>query len=179
MVHVRRHERQVAPGKTTTVRAHEREGGDSRPAPEWATPARASDLREASGRPDPQQAGIWDGDDEQDGDWWAEGEEAQPAAPVWPRGDAEPDSPALTNMKRTMRWWRKQAIHVPPAVPDTSPLGRALGTHTQEGADHFARLKAYREAGYDGPLNQDNQIPDPDDPAEQAALDILAELSQR
>ena len=35
----------------------------------------------------------------------------------------------------------------------------------------------YREAGYQGPLDQDNNIPDPDSPAEQQTLAALAGLS--
>ena len=79
-------------------------------------------------------------------------------------------------MQAQMRDWRSRDVEVPPAGPDTSPLGRVLGTDTPEGAAKFARGKAYREAGYDGPLDNENRIPDPDDPAEYEALHALAAM---
>lgn len=93
---------------------------------------------------------------------------------------AEPPEPTSTlgRMQANMRDWRSRDIHVPPGQVDNSPLGRALGNDTQEGADNFARLKAYREAGYDGPLDQDNRIPDPDDPANHESLSALARMSE-
>lgn len=165
-IHVRSHERQTASGKTTTVRAHEREGGGGEvisEAPSWVHPALPSDFALSSAA----EAPSWEDEDaEPAGDWWGDDEEEQP------------DSPSLTRMKDEMRHWRALGIEGRPAVPDTSPLGRVLGTDTQEGADRFARLSAYRDAGYTGPLDQDNRIPDPDDPAEQRALGILASLRE-
>ena len=38
--------------------------------------------------------------------------------------------------------------------------------------------RAYREAGYNGPLDADNRIPDPDDPRERPALHALAALNE-
>ena len=88
--------------------------------------------------------------------------------------EPEPPSQAFLDMQAEMRDWRERDIQVPPAQPDPSPKGRLLGTDTQEGADSFARLKAYRQAGYTGPLGPGNRIPDPDDPAERPALEALA-----
>jgi hypothetical protein len=222
MIHVRRHKRETASGKSVTVRAHEREGGGEviSEKPEWAQAARPGDFERG-----PVAPATWtDEDAEPAGDWWADeptgcprpgdeepamlrklfrevrevrAEDKQLRADLragrkeygtdWRTGstdpdldpDAEPDSPALARMKDDMRHWRSLRIEAPPGVPDTSPLGRVLGTDTQEGADSYARLKAYREAGYDGPLDQDNRIPDPDDPDEQAALSVLASLRER
>lgn len=129
------------------------------PAPHVSSVAPAEPA-EASG-------GWWDGDEAPAGDFWAEPEPADRHA----RTEGE-----FTRMQAQMRDWRSRGIHVPPAEPDTSPLGRALGTDTQEGADNFARLKAYREAGYDGPLDQDGNIPDPDDPANNESLHGLAAM---
>jgi hypothetical protein len=57
-------------------------------------------------------------------------------------------------------------------------LARALGCDTPEGRARYDRGRAYREAGYRGPLNSANRIPDPDDPAEHEALSALAALSE-
>jgi hypothetical protein len=88
-------------------------------------------------------------------------------------------SPSLARMQAEMRHWRSlPAPETGPVEPDTSPKGRLLGLDTQEGAENFARLRAYREAGYDGPLDQDNRIPDPDDPANHESLSALARMSE-
>ena len=138
MIRVRKHQRQVASGKTEDVTEHERRARDPR-----------SELMRA-----------------ETPEWDRPGRQQEPA----------PDSD-LGRMLADMRDWRSRAVEVPPAKPDTSPMGRLLGTDTQEGADKFARLKAYRDAGYGGPLNSDNEIPDPDDPAERPALEALARMS--
>ena len=57
----------------------------------------------------------------------------------------------------------------------TSPL---LGCDTPEGLANYERGRAYREAGYNGPLDADNRIPDPDDPRERPALHALAALNE-
>lgn len=160
---VRRHKRQTASGKVTTVRQHTRDydsgpgGNERRPAAEDAAPApRPPALRE------------------NDETWW---DDSEPRPEPWMDSGEEPErepGPAFLSMQDEMRDWRSRRVEVPPATPDTSPLGRVLGNDTQEGADKFARLKAYREAGYDGPIDQDGNIPDPDDPRERPALEALA-----
>lgn len=254
MTEVRKHKRQTASGKTTTVRHHTRRGGDGkddgaqaraawqdRAAPHYSTlPPSAPPTADES---------FWDEDSQEpDGEWWADDDEAQVfTGPVafggghavdgdlditedwagddgaqWVQVDdpggmppgvtfaegitfepgavvafggpaagrsvnyrnAEPGPQrrgdrAFPKMQEEMRAWRSRpAPETGPVVPDTSPLGRALGTDTQEGAEHFARLKAYREAGYNGPLDSDNRIPDPDDPANYESLHALAAMSE-
>jgi len=168
MTEVRRHQRQTASGKTATVRRYTRGGEaaerkrqawEDRAAAQWTPPPAAADVHTTAAHEDEQ--------------WWDEDEPRQEA---WMAEPEQEPSQSFLDMQSEMRDWRERRIEVPPAAPDTSPLGRALGTDTQEGADKFARLKAYREAGYDGPLNQDNQIPDPDDPAERPALEALAHM---
>jgi hypothetical protein len=152
MTHVRRHERQVRPGRTVNVRAHEREGGDLTAAPDWAKPAQASDFQAAPA------------DEPDAGDWWDDG------------GD---DDRELSRMKDGMRDWRARPEPAPsPAEPMSPQMAKLLGADTPEGLAHYERGRAYREAGYDGPLNSDNRIPDPDDPAEQASLSTLAAMSR-
>lgn len=179
MIRVRKHQRQLASGKTTTVRQHERQGTSSH---EQAT--------------------------HEDGSWW-DGSGAEMPAGDYPKGTsffrqdddvfavhpdgsvhpvtcddaAEPGQDRhertdteFTRMQGEMRQWRSRDVKVPPAEVDASPLGKVLGTDTQEGADKFARLSAYRDAGYLGPLDQDNRIPDPDDPANHGSLHALADL---
>jgi len=180
MIHVRRHDRQVAFGRTVSVRAHEREGVDQRPAPDWATPARASDFRPAS-EPNPD-----------DGDWWADDDEAadspaddypadylgSPWAAEGERGDdAVGRDLRLARMKQEMREWRALPEWKPsPAEPMNPQLARVLGCDTPEGVAKYERGRAYREAGYDGPLDSDNRIPDPDDPANDESLSALAAM---
>lgn len=168
MSEVRRHQRKSATGKTVTVRHHtrgdgtaaerKREAWEKRAAERWTPPPPAEDHA----APNENEESWWDEDEPRPQAWMAEPER-------------EP-SQAFLDMQQEMRDWRGRDIQVPPAQPDTSQLGRVLGTDTQEGADKFARLKAYREAGYDGPLDQDNQIPDPDDPAERDGLEALASM---
>lgn len=90
-------------------------------------------------------------------------------------GDA---SPALADLKAEMRKWRSSPAPEPgPAEPMSSAKAKLLGCDTPEGRAKYDRLRAYREAGYGGPLDRNNNIPDPDDPAEQRTLDTLAALS--
>jgi hypothetical protein len=92
-----------------------------------------------------------------------------PAAEAGPPGDfwdaEEPPSPAFTDMQQEMRDWRALGE---PDLPELEPMdpGMAslLGADTPEGALKLRRLKAYRDAGYTGPLDPENNIPDPDDP---------------
>ena len=163
MIHVRRHKRTIASGKTVTVTAHEREGGGGgrgeivRPAPEWSRPEYVGDFSPpTASRP-------------ADGDWWAD-DAPEPEAPE----DRE-----LARMKAEMREWRSRHVPLLPSEPMNPQLAKALGCDTPEGREKYEHLRAYRESGYKGPLNQDGKIPDPDDPAEQRTLEILAHMRAR
>jgi hypothetical protein len=187
MTEVRKHQRRTASGKRTTVRRHTRDtgrgpGGDERrPAAEDAPPApSARRLPPAEPREDAET--WWDGDEAPREPWMDAGDDFHAAIDA---GDEEAMEDAarrvrteagLGAMKNDMRHWRSLDVEVPRGEVDMSPLGRVLGNDTQEGADKFARLKAYREAGYDGPIDQDGNIPDPDDPAEREALHALAAM---
>ena len=88
------------------------------------------------------------------------------------------EATALEDMKAEMRKWR--ALPIPqagPAEPMSPQKAKLLGCDTPEGLARYERLRAYREAGYDGPLDSSSSIPDPDSPAEQRSLDMLAALS--
>jgi len=89
---------------------------------------------------------------------------------------------ALPGMLEQMREWRSRPAPEPPRCPEmesASPqYARAMGWDTPEGREKYQRLAAYRSAGYDGPLDSDNRIPDPDDPRERETLHALAALSE-
>lgn len=88
------------------------------------------------------------------------------------------EAAALGDMKEEMRKWRSLPAPDPgPQEPMDPGMAKLLGCDTPEGRAKFGRLRAYREAGYQGPLDQDNNIPDPDSPAEQQTLAALAGLS--
>lgn len=88
------------------------------------------------------------------------------------------EAAALADMKAEMRKWRSLPAPDPgPAEPMDPGKARLLGCDTPEGRAKFDRLRAYREAGYNGPLDKDNNIPDPDAPGEQQTLSALAGLS--
>ena len=88
------------------------------------------------------------------------------------------EAAALDDMKAEMRKWRSLPAPEPgPAEPMSPAKAALLGCDTTEGRARFDRLRAYREAGYQGPLDQDNRIPDPDSPAGQQSLSALAALS--
>lgn len=180
MTEVRKHRRQTASGKTTTVRKHTRNTGsagqdesirDTRNAydPERRAPSVGSAAL-SQPAPRPPRESWWDEDGAPaEGDWWADDEPQEPQR----LGDRE-----FPVMQQQMREWRARVIDRPAVVPDTSPLGRSLGTDTYEGAASFARLSAYRDAGYDGPLDSEGRIPDPDDPAEHESLHALAAMKE-
>ena len=101
---------------------------------------------------------------------------SEPGVRKSPRERQQDD--ALAGMKDEMRKWRSFPVPEPgPAEPMSPAKAKLLGCDTPEGRAKFDRLRAYREAGYDGPLDSNNNIPDPDDPAEQESLDMLAALS--
>lgn len=88
------------------------------------------------------------------------------------------EAAALDDMKADMRKWRSFPVPDPvPAEPMSPQKAKLLGCDTPEGRARYDRLRAYREAGYHGPLDSNNNIPDPDSPAEQRSLDTLAALS--
>jgi hypothetical protein len=204
MTEVRKHQRQTASGRTTTVRHHTRNAGsrgggedDSHPpGTQYMQDGDATYAHHPDGTrhrvpgepPRPSTAPVVGSEElradptPRDEDWWADDEPT--AGELWADEDDGPTTPprrgdrAFPAMQQQMRDWRTRDVAVPPAEPDTSPLGRALGIDTPEGAAKFARLKAYRDGGYDGPLDQDGQIPDPDDPANYESLHALAALSE-
>ena len=191
MTEVRRHTRRTASGRTVNVRRHERDtgsgGGDrqvERPADVQAQPV--SSLPPAvpppadDAKPDP--ADWWADDGDEGYDWaehadWREtedGRELLPAAPSFPFGRREPE---VAEMEQEMRDWRSLPEPAPPpAEPMTPQMAALLGCDTPEGRAKFDRLSAYRAAGYTGPLDQDNRIPDPDDPANADAIGALARM---
>lgn len=89
----------------------------------------------------------------------------------------------MDGMRAYMRTWRSliQASGYPPPPPHTEPihpsLAVALGLDTPQGRERFERGRALRGAGYQGPLNTDNRIPDPDDPGELPAISALVALA--
>lgn len=89
------------------------------------------------------------------------------------------DNRALRAMLAGMREWRSRPVpNVPPGKPMSDQMKKLLGCDTPEGLANFERGRAYREAGYAGPLDAYGYIPDPDDPAELDALSTLAALGQ-
>jgi hypothetical protein len=150
MTEVRRHQRQTASGKTTTVRQHHRDtgGGDAARAG-WAQRVESSRALHVSalqaGEPEPAAE-----------EWWDDSPQEEPAG----------ESRAFLDMQQEMRDWRALPEPEPgPAEPMTPQMEKLLGRDTPEGRARMDRLRAYREAGYAGPLDQDERIPDPDDPA--------------
>ena len=88
-------------------------------------------------------------------------------------------SRALDRMRDDMRSWRSRPAPIPrPDKPMQPALARALGCDTPEGREKYDRGRAYREAGYRGPLDRDNHVPDPDDPANHESLSALAALGE-
>jgi hypothetical protein len=109
-------------------------------------------------------------------------DESEDASAEWHRlddADRARRNPPLNGMQKEMRWWRKQPEPVAkPDKPMSPQMAKLLGCGTPEGRAKYDRLRAYREAGYDGPLDQDNRIPDPDDPANYESLSALAALRE-
>ena len=86
---------------------------------------------------------------------------------------------ALPGMIEQMREWRSRPEPKPsPAAPMSPQKAKLLGCDTPEGLATFERGRAYREAGYDGPLDKHGNIPDPDDPRERESLHMLAALAE-
>ena len=86
----------------------------------------------------------------------------------------------MRRMADDMRKWRSRPAPEPgPAGPMDPAKARLLGCDTPEGQARYDRLRAYRDAGYDGPLNQDNEIPDPDDPATWDGISMMTRLAER
>lgn len=85
----------------------------------------------------------------------------------------------LPGMLDQMREWRSRPVpEAKPGKPMSDQMKQLLGCDTPEGMEKYERGRAYREAGYNGPLDSSNNIPDPDDPRERPALHALAALSE-
>lgn len=98
-----------------------------------------------------------------------------------PRTPAEHEKAAATfrAMLDEMRDWRSRPEPEPkPEPPMTPQMSKLMGCDTPEGREKYERGRAYREAGYTGPLDKENRIPDPDDPSNLRALDALAGLKK-
>jgi hypothetical protein len=162
MTEVRKHQRTTASGKTTTVRQHHRD------TPEAARAGWERRVASAQAAPAPHVSSVAPAEPAgAEGSWWAD--DAQPA-----------ESPALERMAQEMRDWRALPEPEPgPAGPMSPEMAKLLGCDTPEGRAKYERLRAYREAGYTGPLDEDNNIPDPDDPAERPGLEMLADMQER
>jgi hypothetical protein len=167
---VSRHQRRTASGRTTTVRRHHRNTGGG---PEYVdadrpafTPEQASAF---AGDPAPPDESWWSAEEQPpEGDWWA-GDEPAAATPE------RPSSPAFDRMAQEMR--DRRALGEPELPPWDPADAWLLKADTPEERLSFQRLKAYREAGYTGPLNSENRIPDPDDPANWEWMKAGAALS--
>ena len=86
---------------------------------------------------------------------------------------------ALPGMLDEMRDWRSRPVpEATPAKPMSDPMKQLLGCDTPEGMARYERGRAYREAGYKGPLDSSGNISDPDDPANRESLHMLAALSE-
>ena len=144
MTHVRRHQR-ITRGRAVAVRAHERN---------VPPPPRGADT-------------VWD-----DGTWEDRGGYYDDEGYWIDTTPEAPDSPALELTPRSdpvreqMREWRARG-EPPPLDPEpmTPQMTKLMGCDTPEGRARYERGRAYREAGYTGPLDRDGRIPDPDDPA--------------
>ena len=170
MVEVHRHQRITESGKRTTVRRHTRSApGTGEAALEaWETRAQRRWI------PPPNAADITDVPNEDEPLWWDEEEDPQPR-PWEDDGEMTPERRrtewAFEDMKQEMRDWRaRPEPEAPPSEPMDPAKARLLGLDSPEEQAKFERLRAYRDAGYTGPLDQDNRIPDPDDPANQEWL---------
>ena len=75
--------------------------------------------------------------------------------------------------------WGDDAWSQEAAEPEMSPAFAAMVRQNPAlGGEDFRRLKALRDSGYDGPVDQDGNIPAPDDPRNKASLDALAGLRE-
>jgi len=168
VIHVRRHQRQLASGKTVAVRQHERNVVVvQQETPAWDQPRIEVD--------DPRG---WTGTRyfRQDGALFAEDPDGSVREVDEPGRLAPHVLQALDEMKEEMREWRNSPEPYLPPEPMTPQMVKLMGCDTPEGREKYERLRAYRESGYKGPLGSDNRIPDPDDPGEQTALEALAHM---
>jgi hypothetical protein len=112
-------------------------------------------------------------------EWWDDGE---PPRHAWM--DSEPERPkgaGFDQMSQEMRDWRalgEPDLSSEPAKRYSPEMEELLGLDTPEGRAKMDRLRAYREAGYTGPLDQDNNIPDPDDPENWEWMSAVASLRE-
>lgn len=178
MTEVRRHQRQTASGKTVSVRHHTRDTGEGA-RQGWADRvAQSSAYYPAPPPPEPPETAPvaedwWDGDDaDPGGDWWDDNDLGKTRM-----DEVSGPGEKLSAMLADMRDWRSRPEPQPqPHAPMSPQLAELLGCDTPEGRARYDRRRAYREAGYDGPLDQDDRIPDPDDPANYDALATLAAM---
>lgn len=160
-------------------------GGGASAAAADPVAAMSPEMRRAMGCDTPEGAerfrrlsaareGGYTGPVDQDGNRVAAG---TPAASTGPRERGP--AGAADAMRDTMREWRGRDVPpAPPSGPMDPQLAAALGCDTPEGLAHYERGRALREAGYSGPLDSGNRIPDPDDPANADAIGTLAALAQ-
>jgi hypothetical protein len=88
-------------------------------------------------------------------EWWDEDAQERPPG----------DEQAFRDLRRRMRDWRALPVPAPPPEePMDRGMAKAMRCDTPEGRAEYDRLRAYRSAGYDGPLDEHCRIPDPDDP---------------
>jgi hypothetical protein len=128
MGEVRKHRRLTASGKTTTVRHHQRNTGSSASGGQQdeAEQARAAWAERAA----PHVSSFAPAESAvQDEDWW-DGDDGAPAGDFW----AEPE---------------------PDPEPEMSDAFRSLMAQNPSLGDGFDRLSMLRNAGYDGPVDQD------------------------
>ena len=194
---VRTHTRRTASGRTVTVRQHDRKGGSaSRPAGRSRRKRAAILLAGTSAVlavsiiagaatiiPGVIAVGCalvycvlaWRTPRVKHGrhaeSWWAE---EPPAAGPRRLGDRE--MPAL---QAEMRQWRRRPVPQAPPEDLDPQMAKLLGCDTPEGRASYDRLRAYREAGYTGPLDEHNRIPDPDDPANYELLHSAAAMREQ
>jgi hypothetical protein len=60
-----------------------------------------------------------------------------------------------------------------PSAAHSPEKARLLGTDTPQGAARFDRLSRMRDAGWTGPLDPQERIPDPDNPANAWFVDTM------
>jgi len=195
MIRVRRHNRQLATGKTVAVRQHERNvapasTGIQQPGEDawWENPPPVPEVAE-----DPEGTWYFRQDDQlmavhPDGTVHGTGQTVdhrQTFREAWraatfkgctPDQQEGPADRALAEMKAEMREWRNRPVPSLPPQSMTPQMAKLMGCTTPEGREKYERLRAYRLAGYSGPLGPDNRIPDPDEPGMQSTLETLAHM---
>lgn len=70
----------------------------------------------------------------------------------------------LDDMLAHMRDWRTRDVPDPSPVKLRTPAFARMQIASLEDLEKYVRFRALRDAGYEGPLDVDCRIPDPDDP---------------